>query len=517
MADADAYTPEWWRDRLLPALDTQAKRVARLEKYYDHGFDILPTPPQGMNAEVYAEAKAAFENLSQLGVTNYARMIAQAPMERLSVQGFRLGDLKSKAAQKRSDQAWALWQANQLDSEFPLALETTFVTGQSYGMVWPADSGPSAMTCEHPGETIVAYEAGSRRKRAAALRRWITEAGRLRVNLYMPAKLFKWQSASAIPAIATLPMDSQPAPWDDRPDRLYVPASFAAGLGSWEECPGDNEPFGLPNPLGVVNVIEFAINTGLRARPFGGGVGQFEPVLSILNRINKGIFDRLVTAEHQAFRQRWSIGWDPPVDPKTKEPDPRATFRASRAALWTFQGDTDKVKVGEFAQAEFDHFIKADQSDVNAAAAISKTPPHYLLGAIVNISGDAIAAAESGIVLTAEKQALVLSDPIEEFERLGLQAEGSPAANDRSSMVIWGPFERRSWAEQIDGIIKLRAAFPEVPSEELWPMIPGMTPQDVARWKALAVSPPKPAAPAAPAAPQESAPRPGASVGAATP
>ena len=152
-------------------------------------------------------------------------------------------------------------------------------------------------------------------------------------------------------------------------------------------------------------VVEFAANPSLKAAPFGGGRAEFEPVLSIQDRINKTIFDRLVTAEFQAFRQRWAIGWSPEVDEETGLPREDQVFKASQAFLWTFAAHPDEVKVGEFGQADFTQFIKATEADVNAMAAISKTPPHYLLGAMVNISGDALTARNPGSTAKTKKHA----------------------------------------------------------------------------------------------------------------
>jgi hypothetical protein len=487
-------SPEWWRRRLMDALDKQCKRVAMLEQYYD-GDHPLPDPPRSMSVEALAEARANFKNLCRMGKTNFVRMISQAKAERLKVRGFRFG-----AAVVPDADAWKLWQANHLDSDSQLLLETVFSTGQAYGLVWPSNllvdgagnveidpSSVPTMTFEHPSEMIVAYAAGSRRRRVAALKRWKADDGRLMVTLYTPAAVYKWQSRSTRPEYGLAMGDMA---WIAR-DTVITAATLTDAAVV--------EPWPLLNPLGVVPVIEFAINTGLRARPFGGGVSEFAAVLTIQDRINKTVFDRLVTGESQAFKQRYTIGWEPPVDPVTKEPDPRAVYRASQSRLWTFSGsgpNQQDVQVGEFGQADFTGFIKGKESDVNDMATITTTPPHYLLGAMINISGDALAAAESGHVSQVKARAVVLDDPMEEFIRLGLLAAGNAkGAADEQSMVLWDDVERRTWGEKIDGLVKLKAL--GVPNEELWAMVPDVSPQDVDRWIAkVAAMPPLPPEPA---------------------
>ena len=323
------FTPEWWRLKMSAALDQQTKIVKVLEQYND-GEHPLPSPPQAMNEAVFVEAKQAFTTLSKLGVTNLMPLVASAPADRLSVRGFRFGESLGN-----DKEAWKIWQRNHMDADHRLLLDTALVCRNSYALVWPDADGLAEITCEHPSQMVVAYVAGSRRERAAAFKRWKADDGRLMATLYLPDALYKWQTQGTRPEY-----------------------SDANGGATWVERHVDGEEWPLPNPFGEVPVVELAVNTGLKARPFGGGVGAFERVITIQNRINKGVFDRLVTAEYQAFRQRYSIGYTPPVDPETGQPDPRAVFRNSQSRQ---QAYPKGVTVGEFGQADFTGFMKARQ------------------------------------------------------------------------------------------------------------------------------------------------------------
>lgn len=68
---------------------------------------------------------------------------------------------------------------------------------------------------------------------------------------------------------------------------------------SWEV---DKKP--AKNPLGEVPVIPF-INRRERA-PMG--MGEFEDVTDIMDRINVTALDRLVIQTMQSYRQRWGKG-----------------------------------------------------------------------------------------------------------------------------------------------------------------------------------------------------------------
>ncbi len=441
-------TPEQWLKLLSAKLDDQAKKVDRLEKYND-GDHPLPKPPESLSAEVFAEACNAFRALAKMGVTNWVRLVARAPSERLSVVGFRFGESTTSARD-----VWDIWQRNHLDADSRLVHDTSFAATTAYALVWADADGHPVITPEHPSQMIVAYVAGSRRRRAAALKRWLDDDGRWLATVYLPDGLYKFQSTTTKPTGADVK-------WGER------------------EVPGETWP--LANPLGVVPVVEFACNPGLKVRPFGGGVGEFEPVLSIQDRINKTVFDRLATGESQAFRQRYAIGWEPDVDPVTKKVDPRQVFRASQSILWTFPDD--KTKVGEFSQADFAPFIKAVESDVNAMAAITQTPPTYLLGAMVNISGDALQAAETGMVSKTTAHRDQFSESWEEVLRLALRVIGDPRADDQQSAVMWADIERVTWAQKMDALTKMLGL--GVPVTEVWARIPGVGPPDVDRWLAM--------------------------------
>jgi hypothetical protein len=155
--------------------------------------------------------------------------------------------------------------------------------------------------------------------------------------------------------------------------------------------------------------------------------------------------------------------------------------RASASRSWVF--DDPDVKVTELGQADFTGFISAVESDVQMMAAISKTPPHYLLGKMVNISGDALKAAESGLVAKVRRHANNFGESYEELMRLMLAAVGDPRAGDVQSMVVWDDMESRTWAETVDAVMKMQAL--GVPQEELWSRLPEVTPQDVQRWKGM--------------------------------
>ena len=439
---AEYGSPEYWRDALSEELTRRRVDVAMLENYYN-GKHPLPTPPKRLAPSAFDEARRAYSAMMQLGVTNWVKLVADAPSERLEVADIR--SIEESGRRSADKSAWRLWQDYDLDAQSILTHDNALQTGNSFVMVDPVSGD---ISCEHSGEMIVAYVPGSRRQVAAALKMW-DEGDAWMATLITPQAIYKWQSRNGL-------------------------------MGSWSER-GEV----TANPMGVVPVVEFAANPSLRPSPYGGGVGEFETVLPIQDRINKTVFDRLVTAEFQAFRQRWIVGWSPEADETTGLPKQSAVQAAANSMLWTFDADPSEVKVGEFAQASFSDFIKAVESDVNAMAAISKTPPHYLLGAMVNISGDALTAAESGLTSKTRKHARNFGDCWERVVRLAALQRDLPIAADTTIEVVWVDIEHRSWGETVDAALKMQAL--GVPTEALWERLPDVSPQDIARWRGMAV------------------------------
>lgn len=448
MAEPDRGSPEWWRDRLLTALIERQKNVTLLERYYD-GDHPLPQPPQKMQS--LREAVDAFSSLSKMGVTNYVPLIADAPADRLQVTGFRFGEVENLGS---DDEAWLIWQRSHLDAESRAVHHKALETGQSFVLVWKDKNGLSQITPEHPSQAIVAYEPGSLRLRRAGLKAFVDyDVMQLRVVLYLRDKAaYKWTCK----VTETGQAEGDFVRW--------VPE----GDSSW--------PIALPTADKSVPLIEFRANPSLKPSPFGGGVGEYERVLAIQDRINKTVFDRLVTAEFQAFRQRWAVGWTPD--------NPNDAIKASMSRMMSFE-DKD-VTVGEFAQADFTMFIKAVESDVQAMAAITRTPTFYTLGSIANISGDALTALQSGLIAKTEKHRDNFSESWEEVLRLALAIEKNPKAADQQSMVLWADLEHRTWAERADAVLKMSTL--GVPREALWAMLPNVTPQDIKSWRVMAAA-----------------------------
>jgi len=424
-------TPEQWRDHLMEKLGAQLRDWVFFDRYY-RGDHPLPDAPKGTRGE--------YLRLMRLSRSNWMELVVDAVNERLYVDGFRFGN----TAMGDMD-VWAgIWQPNGLDAESGTVHLEALVGGAAFVLVWPDEEFPS-ITPEHPTEMVVAVEPGSRRERSAALKHYYDDDMEL-VCLWLPDVVYKW--AKAKDAFEWLPYRD-----DDDP--------------SWP----------LPNPFGVVPVVEFPN----KARMIGAGRSELAAVTEIQDRVNETLFNRLVAQRFASFRQRWVTGMEIPLDPETNQPvEP---FKAAIDRLW--MAEDGEVKFGEFEATDLAPYIKSVESDIQHLAAITRTPPHYLLGQSGAFpSGESLKATETGLVAKVRQRQRTFGERWEEVIRLALQAMGDPRAVDTSCQVIWANPESRSEGELVDALLKMQTL--GVPNEALWERW-GASPQEIARWRAMEV------------------------------
>jgi hypothetical protein len=389
-----------------------------------------------------SKATEAYKALIEEARSNWCEIVVDAVEERLAVIGFRFG---SDPGQDETDDldVWrGIWQANGLDAGQITAHREALIHGACPVLVWPGDDGGHpVVSIEDPQQVVVRYDSRARRRRVAALKVW-TEGTSKTWVLYRPDSVEWWVAEkSEDPARAEL----------------------------------DEEHSG-PNPLGVVPIVELENKTRV-GKPPSAEINA--TVVSIQKRINRTLFGRMLATEFAAFRQRWATGLEIPTDPETQtavEP-----FKAAVDRLWISE-DPD-TKFGEFSESDLNGYIKSIEADVQHLAAVTHTPPHYVLGNMVNISGDALKAAEAGLISKCRSRQTTFGERWEEIIRLALRSTGDERADDLSCAVLWRDSEYRTEGELVDALVKMRTL--GVPLTVLWARW-GATPQDIARWSALA-------------------------------
>jgi hypothetical protein len=452
-------TPEQWRDRLEARLTERWVRARTGMGIYDAYFE-------GDHQLAFATAayREAFGAFLRATADNWCPLVVESSVERLKVQGFRFGK-----SQEADDPAWEIWQANGLDAESDMAHTEAVKLGEAYWLVAPPKNRGDApiITVEHPSQVIVACDPANRRSRLAALKKWIDEEGYAYANLYLPEGVVKWRSKEELNKGG---MQGTRIVW----------VQDTAGSGR--------------HSLGEVPVI------ALRNSPsmLGGGTSDLQVAIPIQDVVNKLLADMILGAEYQAFPQRVLLGVEKMVDadgqPLTAA---QAQVQLSKSRILRF-GSKD-AKIDQWDAANLDNYVNARQHLIRGLTAKTRTPPHYVLGEIVNASGDALKAAETGLVAKVRKKMPAFGEGHEDAMRLAFKAVGDDQkAKETRAETIWGDPESRSLAELTDAMVKQQAL--GIPEEVIWEKLE-YSPTEIDRMRAMKQAdellnpPPPPVAP----------------------
>lgn len=444
-------SPGWWLARLGYQL------LYERDDHIEHGYRGHPEVVPGLDKlQAYAENRAPLPHVPGIDPkdaaewmkdarTNWTALVIDSPAERLGVEGFRFGD-KSEA----DDDANDIWQANAMDAESELVHYGALSQRRSFVLVEDDGTGKPRMLHKTARQVAVARDPMNPRKLRAGLFIYLDDwTGQSRATLWTPDEVHDFVS--------------------DLTD-LAFPLN-AARLDSWAAftLPSGKETSG-PNTLGEVPLVPF-VNRRNR-RP--DGFAEHEDVLSIQNRITTGVIQLMAAGRYGAFRQRYAAGLEVDEDPVTgKKIEP---FQLDIRTLWTT--DDPAVQFGEFSATDLRPYVAAVESAVQDLAAISKTPPHYLLGQVVNVSGDALKAAETGLASKVKSKKREFGESWEHAMRLAFRVMGDPRADEARAETIWADSESRTVSELADAAVKKSTA--GVPWRQRMEDM-GYTPQQISR------------------------------------
>jgi hypothetical protein len=399
---------------------------------------------------------------------NWCQVVVDSKVERLVVRGVRIGQ---ESADK---EFWRIWQTNGLDSDSGLAFVDALAQRCSYVLVWgnPDDDETPEVTFESPQEAIVGYEPGSRRKRKAALKSWIDRDINVEYStLWTPTRMWKFQR----PVSGMISRDP------------HLGGLVATGGGQqWDlrDIADADNPH--ENPMRVVPMVELPNRSRLATDP----VSEIANVIPLQNSVNI-LWSHLLTAsDFAAFPQRVLLGMEVPKKPIVDsngevvghEPiEDIAHFASDRVILF----ENPDAKIGQWSAADLSNYTSVIEVAVGHIAAQTRTPPHYLVGRMANLSAEALKAAETGLVSTVYEKQLYFGDAIREMGRLVALAQGNKAKADamRTATVEWRDPESRSEAELADALGKL-ATMLHVPDKVLWRRY-GFTDAEIEEMEAL--------------------------------
>lgn len=409
--------------RLMVDLQDQQTRIRLLTQYVT-GDAPLPDGAEGMSA--------AYRMFQKKARTNFAQLCVSAVRERMNIGGFRTG---ATGDENGDAEARRLWKANDLTVKAADAHDWMLTYGRSFAIVGPVDPviGAPLVTVEHPGQMVVKTSAMDRRRVVMAAKVFRDEDDVDHAIFYEPNLVSYWQKSG-------------------KDGVSPVTTSGWTFVGEAE------------NPLGVVPVVVFENYSAL---------GEFEPHLDLLDRINHTVLQRLVIVATQAFKQRAIKGDLPDTDLDGNAIDYNGMFTPGPGALWTLPSGTD---IWESGQTDLNGILSAIKNDIQDFAAVTRTPLHYLTPGGESQSAEGAALSREGLVFKTEDRIARVSAGWSQVISLMFRYLGDET---RASLLdiepIWQEVERFSLAERGDAISK----FVDVPFRSRMLFIGGFTPSEV--------------------------------------
>jgi hypothetical protein len=388
--------------------------LERLHAYF-RGIQPLPVIPTGVPNEVV--------DMAQMSRINLCKLAVDVPAQSMFVDGFR------DPTTLDNDPTWSVWQANKMDAHQSAIYRAAFTYKVSYLKVVPGDEMP-VMRGLSPRNCTAVYDESDPDWPVYALETVKRYAG------------LEW--------------------------RLYDEDAIYFFVNDAEKAKERNKPVWpvlvaeQPHGAGVCPIVRFRNCDDLD----GEGWSEIEPLMPLQDQMDLTTFDLLVAQHFAAFRQRYIMGWT--ADSETER------IKASAARMMLF--DDPDVKVGEFSQTDLGGYLDSRQKLMEQFGVVSQVPPHNLLGQMVNLSAEALVAAEVGHSRKMNQIETLFGEAVEQALRLAGTYIGVVVSDE--AQVRWRDTEARSFAATVDGLGKL-AEMLNVPVELLWAKIPGFTQQDV--------------------------------------
>lgn len=463
----DEATAARRRDHGLTKLQQQERAWQRREDYH-RGKQDLPYAPDGVNEEYLALRKQAGANWLPLPIG--------APVQRCMPDGFRTG-----RDQDADEAAWnEVFQPNKLDARLPVVFTQSMVHGRG----------------------VMSVSANPLNRRSPKVR--VESSKRVSIE---PDPDHPFEPLYAVKRVVVA--DQASSLWTPNADGRYESGDLERAYvydanewvqwerralgGAWTLAGGGR------HDLGYVPFVPFDVGLDGDAVPHSA----LEPLMPQQDAINTIRFNVLLAMQYSAFRQRVFTGYDPVVRDAQGNPvfekNEDGSLKTDRSGRPVPQLNSpgrigvDRAlvlpgadsKVFDLAESNLNNYVVVLTEFLTQLFATGQVPPQYLLTKMANLSGDALAGAESTLKSLVQDLQRGWGESLEQVMRLANRARGEDEP-DVASEVIWADSEARSFAQVVDGIVKLTTAgFPE---QGAWEMLPGYTPTKGRHWRELAAA-----------------------------
>lgn len=487
------HSDEWWFKRLFGVFHEKKKRRDGITRsrvdWCDHLWNwYLGTPSLPQHAESW-QAQVTLDVLN-MGRANFAKLAVDSKLNRLRLEAFRPvedtdgeGDeddpegVDETPAQRSSRRIMARRKAI-----FDEALLYASVMGTGYIWVGEPDiNGIPTVTAEDPRECVTINDPVDRDKTIAAL------------------KMYRDEVSGYDYAIVAIGTPYQPTPEeagvdDPKPigERVRVARRKSSGASMTQKFMGDAWEWYDEGKSGELPVQGRGVMVHRVMAP--QGLGDFEPHLDLLMRINNMIVDRLWISKFQVFRQRVLLDKGDPEeiddvpdegddadektgDGETVHDDVSDILQADPGAVWRLPRG---YEIWESTPTDLTPALLAVRDDIKEFAGSTFTPLYVFTPDAVQGSAEGASLAREGQVYKAESWQTVVAQPFLNAVGDMLAVAGTPIDDVELS---WMPAERYSLLQKAQAAQYAQAA--GVPWEGRMQDYMQLPPETIARYKKM--------------------------------
>lgn len=428
-------SPGWWLQRLMNKLNDRERR-RRLQLLHDYRMGNAPLPE---GADPIKDLYSAFQKKSR---SNFAELVVAAASHRMVPVGFQTAlddDVTGDA------EVGELWERAGLDVSCSTVHDMMLGVSEAYVIVGAVDEDTEAplITPEDARWMVGEADPASPERLMAALKVMVDDAdGEYRAYLYLPGSATNSGLAEIWVAVRPMSSDGNGSPavmW--KPAAPYM--NFSAKGWDWDP----ERSATLPHPK--IPVVRFLNKDGM---------GEFEPHLDILDRINHQILWRLSIALLQAYKQRAVKGL--PVEDDEGEPiDYSDVFTADPAALWQLPQDAE---MWESQEVNLQPILSAVKDDVQHLSAVTQTPMHVLAPESANQSAEGANLVREQLIFKVQDRNKRTGRAWARVMSLALLQTGDSARADLAKLKTrWAPPDRLSLAEKASADAQAQATIPQ--------------------------------------------------------
>ncbi len=375
--------------------------------------------------------------LLALAKTPWVGLVVDSFTQCLYVDGYR-----SEGSKENIPGPWKTWNANQMQARQVAIHRSAFTYGYSYA------------------SAVLGTALDGRDQ--AVLRGW---SPRRCLALYEDNVADDWAKYALV-----LLQDGKTLRFFDD-ERWYDVPMPSAG-----DFPADLPVKQVYHGTGVVPIVRYLNTMDLD----GKVLGEVEKLVPIASRIDKTLYDRLLSQHYNSFKIITATGLDELTADASDAEREDAEYELSQNRRVLATGNPD-ASFGVIPETALSPFVAAFESDISTLESVAQLPPSWS-SRLVNLSADALAAARAATTQKLFERKVNFGASHNQLLRLAAHIEGDEsAAQDFEASVTWADTEIRSLSQVVDAWGKA-AQMLGVPKWATWRKIPGVTDDEARMW-----------------------------------